>query len=120
MCIAKGMVINVHEYDMVEGETLSEMELGLCLEDVYRKCERCRLGDKSIHCLVKFPINKLVDRKGEILKVKKKFKDPLKEMVLWDIIEDTSPLKKWDEHIYSEKYIESIDMHVMRPYKRIK
>ena len=41
-------------------------------------------------------------------------------MVIWDVIEDTSPLKKWDGDFYHEKYLDSNDMHPMRPYKRIK
>jgi hypothetical protein len=120
MCIAKGMIVNVHEDDMVEGETLGEMDFGVCVEEIHGNCERCRIGDKSIHCLVRWPINKLVDNKGEMLRVKEKFKEPPKEMVIWDVIEDTSPLNKWDGDIYNEKYLDSNDMHVMRPYKRIK
>ena len=27
MCIAKGIIVNVHEYDMVKGEMLGEKEL---------------------------------------------------------------------------------------------
>ena len=41
-------------------------------------------------------------------------------MVVWDLIEDTSPLNTWDGDIYNKKYIDSIAMHVMRTYKRIK
>ena len=120
MCIAKGMIVHVHEDDIVEGETLGEMEFGVFLEEIYRNCERCRIGDKSKHCLVRWPINKLVDNKGEMLNVNKKFKEPLKEMVVWDVIEDTSPLNKYNGDFYNEKDPTSIDMDVTRPYKRIK
>jgi hypothetical protein len=44
--------------------------------------ERCRIGDKYIHCFVRWPINKLVDNKYEMLRVKEKFTDPPKEMVI--------------------------------------
>jgi len=37
-----------------------------------------------------------VDNKGVILRVKEKFKEPPKEMVIWDVIEDTNPLNNWD------------------------
>jgi hypothetical protein len=120
MCIAKGMIVNVYEDDMVEGETLGEMDFGVCVEEIHGNCERCRIGDKSIHCLVRWPINKLVDNKGEMLRVKEKFKEPPKEMVIWDVIEDTSPLEKCDGDLYNEKNVESNDMHVTRPYKKIK
>ena len=70
--------------------------------------------------LVIWPINKLVDDEGDILRVKENFKEPLKEMVVWDIIEDTSPLNTWDDDLYNEKDPGSIAMHATRPYKRIK
>ena len=120
MCIAKGMIVNVYEDDMVEGETLGEMDFDVCVEEIHGNCERCRIGDKSIHCLVRWLINKLVDNKGEMLRVKEKFKEPPKEMVIWDVIEDTSPLEKCDGDLYNEKNVESNDMHVTRPYKKIK
>jgi hypothetical protein len=120
MCIAKGMLVNVREDDIVEGETLGEMDFGVFLEEIDGNCEICRIGDKSIHCLVRWPINKLVDNKGVILRVKEKFKEPPKEMVIWDVIEDTNPLNKWDGYLCNEKDRNSIDMHVTRPYKRIK
>ena len=41
-------------------------------------------------------------------------------MVVWVLIEDTSPLNIWDGDIYNEKDTDSIAMHVMRTYKRIK
>ena len=41
-------------------------------------------------------------------------------MVVCDLIEDTSPLNTWDDDIYNEKYLDSIAMHAIRPYKRIK
>ena len=82
MCITKGMIVHVHEDDIVEGETLGEMEFSVYLEEIDRNCEICRIGDKSMHCLVRWTINTLVDNKGEMLNVNKKFKDPLKEMVL--------------------------------------
>ena len=41
-------------------------------------------------------------------------------MVVWDIIEDTSPLNKYDGDFYNEKDPTTIDMDVTRPYKRIK
>ena len=52
--------------------------------------------------MVRWPINKLMDNKGVILRVKKKFKEPTKEMVIWDVIEDTNPLNKWDEYLCNE------------------
>ena len=85
-----------------------------------RNCERCRIGDKSIHCLVRWPINKLVDNEGDILRVNENFKEAPKEMVVWDLIEDTIPLNTWDGNIYNEKEPILIAMHVRRPYKRIK
>lgn len=120
MCIAKGMIVHVHEDDIIEGETLGEMEFSVFLEEIDRNCERCRIGDKSKHCLVRWPINKLVDNKGEMLNVNKKFKEPLKEMVVWDVIEDTSPLNKYNGDFYNKKDPTSIDMDATRPYKRIK
>ena len=120
MCIAKGMLFNVHEDDIVGGETLCEMDFGVFLEEIDENCEICRIGDKSIDCLVRWPINKLVDNKGVILRVKEKFKEPPKEMVIWDVIEDTNPLNKLDGYICNEKDRNSIHMHVTRPYKRIK
>jgi len=120
MCIAKGILVNVREDDIVEGETLGEMEFGVFLEEVDGNCGICRIGDNSIHCLVIWPINKLVDKKGMILRVKEKFKEPPKKMVIWDVIEDTNSLNKWDVYLCNEKYRNSIDMHVTRSYKRIK
>ena len=61
-----------------------------------------------------------MDNEGEILRVNENFKEAPKEMVVWDLIEDTSPLNTWDGDIYNEKDPVSIAMHVMRPYKRIK
>ena len=40
-------------------------------------------------------------------------------MVILDIIKDISPLKQWDGYIYNDKNIDSIDMQVTRPYKRV-
>ena len=101
MRIAKGIIVNVHEDDMVEGEMLGEKEFGVFVEDIDRNCERCRIGDKSIHFLVRWPINKLVDNEGEILRVNENFKEAPKEMVVWDLIEDTSPLNTWDGDPYN-------------------
>jgi len=55
-----------------------------------------------------------------ILRVKEKFKEPPKEIVIWDVIEDTNPLTNWDGYFCNEIDRNSIDMHVTRPYKRIK
>lgn len=90
------------------------MDFGVFLEEIDGNCEICRIGDNSIYCLVRWPINKL------ILRVKEKFKEPPKEMVMWDVIEDTNPLKKWDGYLCNEKYRNSIDTNLTRPYKRIK
>ena len=68
MCIAKGIIVNVCEDDMVEVERLGEKEFSVFVEDIERNCEICRIGDKSIHCLVRWSINQLVDNEGEILK----------------------------------------------------
>ena len=105
MCIAKGMLVNVREDDIVEGETLGEMDFGVFLEEIDGNCEICRIGDNSIHLLVRWPINKLVDNKGVILRVKENFKEPPKELVIWDVIEDTNPLNKWDGNLCNEKDI---------------
>ena len=78
MCIVKGMIVNVHEDDMVEGETLGEMDSSVCMEEIHGNCERCRIGDKSIHCFVRWPINKFVDNRGEMLRVNEMFKEPPK------------------------------------------
>ena len=120
MCIVKGMLVNVCKDDIIEGETLGEMEFGIFLEEIDGNFEICWIGDKSIHCLVRWLINNLVENKGVILRVKEKFKEPPKEMVIWHVIEDTNPFKKLDESLCNEKYISSINMHVTRPYKRIK
>jgi len=72
--------------------------------------------DKSIYYLVRLPINKLVDNKGVILRVKEKLKEPPKEMVIWDVIEDANHLNKWDGYLCNEKDRNSIDMHVTRQY----
>ena len=61
-----------------------------------------------------------MDNESEILRVNENFKEAPNEMVVCDLIEDTSPLNKWDGDIYNEKYLDSIAMHAMRPYKRIK
>ena len=44
---------DVREDDMVEGEMLGENEFDVFLGDIDINCERCRIGDKSIHCLVR-------------------------------------------------------------------
>ena len=41
-------------------------------------------------------------------------------MAVWDLIEEISPLNTWDGDLYNDKDPDSIDMHAMRPYKRIK
>ena len=81
MCIAKGMIVNVHEDDMVVGETLGEDNFGVFVEEIHGYCERCKIGDKSIHGLVRWPIHKLVDNIGEMVRVKKKYKEPPMEML---------------------------------------
>ena len=90
------------------------------MEAIEINCERCRIGDKSIHCLGRWPRNKLVDNEGDILRVNENFKEAPKEMAVWDLIEDTSPLNTWDDDIYNEEDPDSIAMHATRPYKRIK
>ena len=60
-----------------------------------------------------------MDDEGHILMVEEKLKEPLKELVVWDMIEDTIPLNKWDGDLYNDKNIDSIDMQVTRPYKRV-
>ena len=52
-CIAKGIIVNVSEDDMFEGEMLGEKEFGAFVEDIDGNCERCRIGDNSIHYLVR-------------------------------------------------------------------
>ena len=44
------------------------------MDDIGRNYERCRIGDKFIHCLVRCLINKLVDNEGDILRVNENFK----------------------------------------------
>jgi len=39
MCIAKGMLVNVRKDDIVEGETLGEMDFGVFLEEIDGNCE---------------------------------------------------------------------------------
>ncbi len=60
-----------------------------------------------------------MDNEGEILRVNDNFKEAPKEMVVWDLIEDTSPLNTSDGDIYNEKDPDSNAMDVTRPYKRI-
>ena len=36
MCIAKGILVNAHDDDMVEGEMLGEKEFGVFVEDRYK------------------------------------------------------------------------------------
>ena len=47
-------IVNVCEDDMVEGERLGEKEFNVFVEDIETNCERCSIGDKSIHCLVRW------------------------------------------------------------------
>ena len=108
MCIAKGIIVNVREYDMVEGEMLGGKEFGVFVEEIERNFERCRIRDKSIHCLVRWLINELVDNEGKILRVNENFKEAPKEMAVWDLIEDTSPLNTWDGDLYNEKDLDSM------------
>ena len=74
MCIAKGILVNVCKDDIVEGETLGEMNYGVFLEVIDGNCEICKIQYIYKHCLVIWPINKLVDNKGVILRVKEKFR----------------------------------------------
>ena len=60
---------------MVVGEMLGEKEFNVFVEDIDRNCEICRIGDKSMHCLVRWSINKLEDNEGEILRVNENFKE---------------------------------------------
>ena len=70
--------------------------------------------------MVRWSINELVDNEGEITRVNENFMEAPNEMVVCDLIEDTSPLNTWDGDLYNEKDLASIAMHVTRPYKRIK
>ena len=90
------------------------------MEAIEINCERCRIGDKFIHCLVRWLINKLVDNEGDILRVNENFKEAPKEMAVWDLIEEISPLNTWDGDLYNDKDLDSIAMHATKPYKRIK
>jgi hypothetical protein len=96
------------------------MEFSVCAKETHGYFESYRIWNKYIHCLVRWPINKLVDNTGDMLRLKENIKDPPKEMVIWDVIEDKSPLNKWDGDPYNEKQIESNDMNVTRQFKRIK
>ena len=44
MCISKGMPVNVREDEIVEGETLGEMEFSIFLEEIDGNYEICRIG----------------------------------------------------------------------------
>ena len=66
MCIDKSIRVNVREDDMVEGEMLGGKEFSVFVEDIERNCETCRIRDKSIHFLVRWLINELVDNEGKI------------------------------------------------------
>ena len=70
--------------------------------------------------MARWKINELVDIEGDILRVNENFKEAPKEMTVWDLIEEISPLNTWDGDLYNEKDPASIAMHVTRPYKRIK
>ncbi len=50
------MIVNVHEDDMVMGETLGEESFGVFVEEIHGYCERCRIGDKTIHSFVRWPV----------------------------------------------------------------
>ena len=52
------------------------------MEDIYRNCERFRFVDKSIHCLVRWSINKLEENEGDIFKGECKFHGAPKEMTV--------------------------------------
>ena len=43
MRIAKGIIVNVCEDDMVEGEMSGEKEFHVFVEYIDRNCERCRI-----------------------------------------------------------------------------
>ena len=88
---------------MVEGEMLGGKEFSVFVEDIESNRERCGIRDKSIHFLVRWLINELVDNEGKILRVNENFKEAPKEMAVWDLIEDTSPLNTWDGDLYNEK-----------------
>ena len=45
MCIAKGIIVNLREDDMVEGEMLGGKEFSVFVEDIERNCERCRIRE---------------------------------------------------------------------------
>ena len=60
---------------MVGGEMLGEKEFNVFVKDIFRNCERCRIVDNSIHCLVRWSITKLEDNEGEILRVSENFKE---------------------------------------------
>ena len=55
-----------------------------------------------------------------MLRVKKKYKEPPMEMLIWDVIEDISPLYQWDGDLYNKKYQDVNVLNAPRPYKKIK
>ena len=59
-----------------------------------------------------------MDNEGNILRVNENFKEATKEMEVWDLIEEISPLNTWDDDLYNEEDLDSIAMHATRPYKK--
>jgi len=51
-CISKGMLVNVHKYGKVVGETLGLMDFGVYMEEIHGNCETCRIVDEYIIYLV--------------------------------------------------------------------
>ena len=46
-----------------------------------------------------------MDNEGEILRVNENFKEAPYEMVVCDLIEDTSPLNTWDDDLYMKNIL---------------
>jgi len=86
MCIAKGMICNIHKNDYVMCQPLGEMDFGVSLEEICGNCKSHSIGNKCIYFLVKWPINKLVDNKYEMLGVNEMFRELPRKIVIWDVI----------------------------------
>ena len=64
-------------------------------------------------------LDNLEDKKGEMLSVKEKFKEPPKEMTIWVVIDEKSHLNRWDGNTYNEIDLNSIYIPIIRN-KRMK
>ena len=54
MRVAIGMIVNIHEGDMVGGEILGEREFGVFLEEIDKNFQICGILYNFKHCLVRW------------------------------------------------------------------